>query len=92
MNNTDKEQDALKDDVYSQANPPREGFTKADQKHMYRLGKVQELKVCPSPTILSQYVNLISKAKLPPPICPKLRSRPHRNMGVLHACQHAGPH
>lgn len=46
MNDTDREQGALKDDVYSQANPPREGFTKADQKHMYRLGKVQELKVC----------------------------------------------
>jgi hypothetical protein len=34
------------DDVYSRANPPREGFTKADQKHMYRMGKVQELKAC----------------------------------------------
>lgn len=45
MNDPEKEQGALKDDVYSQANPPREGFTKADQKHMYRLGKVQELKV-----------------------------------------------
>lgn len=32
------------DDVYSRANPPREGFTKADQKQMYRMGKVQELK------------------------------------------------
>ena len=45
MNDFDKEHGALKDDVYSQANPPREGFTKTDQKHMYRLGKVQELKV-----------------------------------------------
>ena len=33
------------DDVYSRANPPRAGFTKADQKDMYRMGKVQELKV-----------------------------------------------
>lgn len=32
------------DDVYSRANPPRAGFTKADQKDMYRMGKVQELK------------------------------------------------
>lgn len=46
MNDIDKEQGILNDDVYSQANPCREGFTKADQKHMYRLGKVQELKVC----------------------------------------------
>jgi hypothetical protein len=33
------------DDVYSRANPPRPGFTKSDQKDMYRMGKVQELKV-----------------------------------------------
>jgi amino acid transporter len=32
------------DDVYSQANPPRPGFTKSDQKDMYRMGKLQELK------------------------------------------------
>lgn len=35
------------DDVYSQANPPRPGFTKSDQKDMYRMGKLQELKVRP---------------------------------------------
>lgn len=40
-----QEQGDVKDDVYSRANPPRPGFTKADQKHMYRMGKVQELKV-----------------------------------------------
>ena len=33
------------DDVYSQANPARPGFTKADQKDMWRMGRVQELKV-----------------------------------------------
>jgi hypothetical protein len=33
------------DDIYSQANPSRPGFTKHDQKDMYRLGKVQELRV-----------------------------------------------
>lgn len=34
-----------KDDVYSQANPARPGFTKSDQKDMWRMGKIQELKV-----------------------------------------------
>ncbi|KAF2437209.1 hypothetical protein P171DRAFT_459286 [Karstenula rhodostoma CBS 690.94] len=34
MNDPEKDEGALKDDLYSQANPPREGFTKADQKHM----------------------------------------------------------
>jgi hypothetical protein len=33
------------DDIYSQANPPRPGFTKSDQKDMYRMGKVQEFRV-----------------------------------------------
>lgn len=33
------------DDVYSRANPTRPGFTKTDQKDMWRMGKVQELKV-----------------------------------------------
>lgn len=33
------------DDIYSRANPPRPGFTKSDQKDMYRMGKIQELKV-----------------------------------------------
>jgi len=43
---TDKVDDAdAVDDIYSQANPAREGFTKNDQKDMYRMGKVQELKV-----------------------------------------------
>lgn len=31
-------------DIYSQANPPRPGFTKYDQKDMYRMGKIQELR------------------------------------------------
>lgn len=33
------------DDIYSQANAPRPGFTKNDQKDMYRMGKVQEFRV-----------------------------------------------
>ena len=33
------------DDVYSRANPPRPGFTKNDQKDMYRMGKIQEFRV-----------------------------------------------
>ena len=33
------------DDVYSRTNPARPGFTKSDQKDMWRMGKVQELKV-----------------------------------------------
>jgi hypothetical protein len=33
------------DDIYSQANPPRPGFTKYDQKDMYRMGKIQEFQV-----------------------------------------------
>ncbi|KAF2178015.1 putative GABA permease [Zopfia rhizophila CBS 207.26] len=32
------------DDVYSRANPARPGFTKSDQKDMWRMGKLQELK------------------------------------------------
>jgi len=35
------------DDVYSRANPAKPGFTKSDQRDMWRMGKVQELKVCP---------------------------------------------
>jgi amino acid transporter len=31
-------------DIYARANPPRPGFTKFDQKDMYRMGKIQELK------------------------------------------------
>jgi hypothetical protein len=33
------------DDIYSRANAPRPGFTKNDQKDMYRMGKIQEFKV-----------------------------------------------
>jgi hypothetical protein len=33
------------DDIYDQANPPRPGFTRSDQKDMWRMGKVQEFKV-----------------------------------------------
>lgn len=33
------------DDIYSQANAPRPGFTKNDQKDMYRMGKIQEFRV-----------------------------------------------
>lgn len=33
------------DDVYTRANPSRPGFTKNDQKDMYRMGKLQEFKV-----------------------------------------------
>ena len=33
------------EDVYSRANPSRPGFTKFDQKDMYRMGKIQEFKV-----------------------------------------------
>ncbi|KAF2204121.1 amino acid transporter [Delitschia confertaspora ATCC 74209] len=32
------------DDIYSRVNPARPGFTKHDQKDMYRMGKIQELK------------------------------------------------
>ena len=37
-------EDGDADDVYSRANPARPGFTKSDQKDMWRMGKVQELK------------------------------------------------
>ena len=33
------------DDIYSRANAPRPGFTKNDQKDMYRMGKLQEFRV-----------------------------------------------
>jgi len=33
------------DDIYDQANPSRPGFTRSDQKDMWRMGKVQEFKV-----------------------------------------------
>lgn len=33
------------DDIYSRANAPRPGFTKNDQKDMYRMGKIQEFRV-----------------------------------------------
>jgi hypothetical protein len=33
------------EDVYSRANPARPGFTKNDQKDMYRMGKIQEFRV-----------------------------------------------
>ena len=39
-----EEGDAV-EDVYSQANPARPGFTKHDQKDMYRMGKIQEFRV-----------------------------------------------
>jgi hypothetical protein len=32
-------------DIYSRANAPRPGFTKNDQKDMYRMGKTQEFRV-----------------------------------------------
>ncbi|PVI01608.1 amino acid transporter [Periconia macrospinosa] len=37
-------EDGDADDVYSRANPARPGFTKSDQKDMWRMGKMQELK------------------------------------------------
>jgi hypothetical protein len=33
------------DDIYSRANPARPGFTKHDQKDMYRMGKIQKFQV-----------------------------------------------
>ena len=33
------------DDIYARANAPRPGFTKNDQKDMYRMGKIQEFRV-----------------------------------------------
>ena len=45
MNDMDIES-GMNEIIYNQANPLREGLTKTEQKHMYRLGKVQELKVC----------------------------------------------
>ncbi len=33
------------DDIYSRANPARPGFTKSDQKDMWRMGRIQEFKV-----------------------------------------------
>lgn len=33
------------DDIYSKENPPRPGFTRFDQKDMYRMGKIQKFKV-----------------------------------------------
>ena len=33
------------EDIYSKANPARPGFTKYDQKDMYRMGKIQRLRV-----------------------------------------------
>jgi hypothetical protein len=32
-------------DIYDQANPARPGFTKSDQKDMWRMGRIQEFKV-----------------------------------------------
>jgi hypothetical protein len=91
MNDPEKEPGAQRDDVYSQANPPREGFTKADQKHMYRLGKVQELKVRADRKTNHQSGSpLTNTAKLPPSICPELRGSVDGNMGVFHACQYSG--
>jgi hypothetical protein len=37
--------DNADDDIYSRVNPPRPGFTKNDQKDMYRMGKIQEFRV-----------------------------------------------
>lgn len=37
--------DEAGDDIYSQANHARPGFTKSDQKDMWRMGRVQEFKV-----------------------------------------------
>lgn len=46
------------DDVFSRANPARPGFTKSDQRDMWRMGKVQELKVCPSQLSSSPKANV----------------------------------
>lgn len=46
------------DDVYARANPARPGFTKSDQRDMWRMGKVQELKVCPSQLSSSPKINV----------------------------------
>jgi len=43
----------LSDDIYGQVNPARPGFTKNDQKDMYRMGKIQEFKVC-RPLLISR--------------------------------------
>ena len=65
------------DDIYSQVNPPRPGFTKHDQKDMYRMGKIQEFRVSlklfvsrDGPLGLSRKQVLTMKiAKLSPLIC-----------------------
>lgn len=37
--------DEAAEDVYARANAPRPGFTRGDMRDMWRLGRVQELKV-----------------------------------------------
>ena len=37
--------DEAADHVYNAANPSQPGFTKFDQRDMYRMGKIQEFKV-----------------------------------------------
>lgn len=41
------------DDVYNEANTARPGFTKSDQKDMWRMGRIQELKVSSKSTSVS---------------------------------------
>jgi hypothetical protein len=33
------------DDIYARANAPQPGFTKNDQRDMYRMGKIQQFRV-----------------------------------------------
>lgn len=40
------------DNVYNAANPSQPGFTKHDQRDMYRMGKIQEFKVSSTDNLL----------------------------------------
>jgi hypothetical protein len=80
------------DNVYHRANaanPARPGFTKEDQKDMYRMGKVQELKVCNMFLFASRSRSECFEdspntrsAKLPPSFCIELRCGPDCCLGV----------
>ena len=64
------------DDVYSRANPSRPGFTRSDQKDMWRMGKLQELKVRLSSHVYSSTMMKIINVDARDPIvhCPRSAS------------------
>jgi hypothetical protein len=73
------------DDVYSRANAPRPGFTKSDQKDMYRMGKIQEFRVsCKKwrSAIAGAKLTTIPLAQLPSIVCSELCNRPDLCVGI----------